>query len=448
MSTLELSAVDKTLYDELLIKHSALGQGEAEKKALAELLQIKKKAKEPKVSWTAAELLTTDFPPIDWIIPDLIAPGLTMLAGQPKLGKSWMVLQWAIGVSSGGGILGKILAKKTDVLYLSLEDTGRRLAERLERLNSPKAENLTFFTQWATGIIGLDKYLEEHKETKFVIIDTLQRFSKLDKGNDYDPTYNFNAALKNVADRHGVGLVEVHHTNKSAGNIPGGDWLNGVMGSQGYSAAADSTLLLRRGRGNRNAELLVTGRDVEENDYVLTLDLDWGGWVMEGRKTEVLDGQTQQLIHDWLKEHGANGPTAIFKGLKDDGYEGTLPTIKTILTRMAGAGKIVNTSGVYMLPLSVDPQNSVNPVNLVNHAETVNHDGRMTEFTGFTPKQGVELTETSHGEPAAANASPMTDKEAEDARWVNALREALSKGLHGAEADQYAVRVLTEQKQP
>ncbi|GHV89697.1 hypothetical protein AGMMS50268_02000 [Spirochaetia bacterium] len=37
------------------------------------------------------------------------------------------------------------------------------------------------------------------------------------------------------------------------------------------------------------------------------------------------------------------------------------------------------------------------------------------------------------------------DKEAEDARWVNALREALSKGLQGTEASRYAERVLTSQ---
>ncbi|GHT83300.1 hypothetical protein FACS1894137_04030 [Spirochaetia bacterium] len=416
MSTLELTATDKTLYDELLIKYSTLGQGEAEKKALAELLQIKKKAKEPKVSWTAAELLTTDFPPIDWIIPDLIAPGLTMLVGQPKLGKSWMVLQWAIGVSCGGGILGKILAKKTDVLYLSLEDTGRRLAERLAILKSPKLENLTFFTQWATGMIGLDKYLEEHKETKFVIIDTLQRFSKLDRGNDYDPTYNFNAALKTIADRHGVGLVEVHHTNKSAGNIPGGDWLNGVMGSQGYSGAADSTLLLRRGRGNRNAELLVTGRDITENEYVLTLDLDCSGWVMEGRKNEAMEGQTQQLIHDWLKENGANGPSAIFKGIKENGYEGTLSTIKNILSRMASAGKLTNTSGVYLLPTVVGPQKSVDSVDHVDRSSWSTPPAWSTRSTGSTPKQGVEPTETAQGDGKTAGADVYTSLE-QKALW-------------------------------
>jgi hypothetical protein len=411
MSILELTDVDKTLYDELLIKYSALGQGEAEKKALVELLQIKKKAKEPKVSWTAAELLTTDFPPIDWIIPDLIAPGLTMLVGQPKLGKSWMVLQWAIGVSCGGGILGKILAKKTDVLYLSLEDTGRRLAERLAILKSPKTENLTFFTQWITGIIGLDKYLEEHKGTKFVIIDTLQRFSKLDRGNDYDPTYNFNAALKTIADRHGVGIVEVHHTNKSAGNIPGGDLLNSVMGSQGYSGAADSTLLLRRGRGNRNAELLVTGRDITENEYVLTLDLNCNGWVIEGRKNEVLEGQTQQLIYDWLKENGANGPTAIFKGLKENGYEGTLSTIKNTLPRMASAGKILNTSGVYLLPPTVSPQKTIDSIDPIDHAKTVDHGERSIGSTRSIPKQGVKPIETGPGDGEPTRADVYTSPE-------------------------------------
>ncbi|GHT60278.1 hypothetical protein FACS1894109_17750 [Spirochaetia bacterium] len=44
--------------------------------------------------------------------------------------------------------------------------------------------------------------------------------------------------------------------------------------------------------------------------------------------------------------------------------------------------------------------------------------------------------------------TPKTDQEAEDAQWVNAIREAHSKGLRGTEADQYAKLILADQKQP
>jgi phage/plasmid-associated DNA primase len=47
-----------------------------------------------------------------------------------------------------------------------------------------------------------------------------------------------------------------------------------------------------------------------------------------------------------------------------------------------------------------------------------------------------------------SKSSTKPEKEADDERWATALREALSKGLHGAEADQYAARILAGQGPP
>jgi hypothetical protein len=51
---------------------------------------------------TAAELLGLDLPPIRWSVAGLVPEGVTLLAGKPKLGKSWMALGIAIAISTGG----------------------------------------------------------------------------------------------------------------------------------------------------------------------------------------------------------------------------------------------------------------------------------------------------------------------------------------------------------
>lgn len=37
-------------------------------------------------------LLAEEFPPIRWIVPDILPEGVTILAGKPKLGKSWLAM--------------------------------------------------------------------------------------------------------------------------------------------------------------------------------------------------------------------------------------------------------------------------------------------------------------------------------------------------------------------
>ena len=82
-------------------------------------------------SISAAELALKSFPHIPFVIPGYIAPGLTLLAGKPKIGKSWMALGWAWAVAAGGKAMSAIQAEQGGVLYLALEDNERRLKKRL-----------------------------------------------------------------------------------------------------------------------------------------------------------------------------------------------------------------------------------------------------------------------------------------------------------------------------
>src|SRR5262245_25770067 len=89
------------------------------------------------------------FPEPRWAIPDLLAQGCTLLAGPPKVGKSWLALNIAVAVATGGKALGTIDVEAGDVLLLALEDNGRRLQNRLGLVLEGDAapERLTLVTE-------------------------------------------------------------------------------------------------------------------------------------------------------------------------------------------------------------------------------------------------------------------------------------------------------------
>ena len=65
---------------------------------------------------TAAELIQKDFDPLLELIQGMLAPGLYILAGASKIGKSWLVLQIAHHISMGIPLWNRKTIK-SDVLY-------------------------------------------------------------------------------------------------------------------------------------------------------------------------------------------------------------------------------------------------------------------------------------------------------------------------------------------
>ena len=98
---------------------------------------------------TARALLQMDFPPVSWIVPGIAPEGLTILAGAPKVGKSWLALGIAVAVAEGSETLGGIICEPGRVLYLALEDNRRRLAGRLKAMGCAKgSDRLDLMTEW------------------------------------------------------------------------------------------------------------------------------------------------------------------------------------------------------------------------------------------------------------------------------------------------------------
>lgn len=75
-------------------------------------------------------LMNTVLPPIRFVISQLPPQGLHVLAGAPKVGKSWLSLWLCLQVAKGKPAW-EFPTTQGDVLYLCLEDSYSRIQNRL-----------------------------------------------------------------------------------------------------------------------------------------------------------------------------------------------------------------------------------------------------------------------------------------------------------------------------
>ena len=110
--------------------------------------------------------------------------------------------------------------RKTDVVYLALEDREWRVQQRMQELTDSPPENLRFgFTcgQLGAELEGqIEEALREFPSTGLIFIDTLQmvRDNASAKVNAYAQDYKDLSGLKKLADDHGICIFVVHHTRK------------------------------------------------------------------------------------------------------------------------------------------------------------------------------------------------------------------------------------------
>lgn len=305
-----------------------------------------------RTSWTLAELMATTFDPPNWAVPGLIAEGVNVLAGSPKVGKSWLGMNVALAVSSGGKALGRIDVDPGDVLHLGLEDPGRRLQKRYGAMLAGGAGNdqLTVVTKCEPMDLGgderIERWIARAESPRLVVVDVLAKVRPRvpDKANAYTADYGAITTMKELADRHGVPFLVVHHTRKMAAT----DYLDTVSGTQGIAGAADAILILTRSRGAASAVLKVTGRDIEEAEYALDFKPDIGTWqLLEGPAEQHTLSDTRGDIRAFLvSQVSPSRPADVARAL------GLNPaTVRKTMTRMAEDTQLLTDgNGSYSVP--------------------------------------------------------------------------------------------------
>ncbi|WP_313558836.1 AAA family ATPase [Ruminiclostridium cellobioparum] len=235
---------------------------------------IKKKSKLKCID--AYSLSKLQLPPIKYIIEDLLSVGLHILAGPPKLGKSWLVLDLAIQVSTGQSMWGKRTTPGS-VLYLALEDHQKRLQSRQNLVlnGQPVPKNLYFATEAVPINEGLIEAMEDwvaqqkiaNQNPQVIIVDTFQKIrGHTSSDNAYANDYKDAGELKKFADKHEIAVIVVHHTRKQGDQ----DVFNTISGSTGLTGAADSMFVIKKqGQGSKEAVFHATGRDIEEMELAI-----------------------------------------------------------------------------------------------------------------------------------------------------------------------------------
>ena len=228
--------------------------------------------------FSAKELCDTELIPINWIIPYFLGEGLSILSGNPKVGKSWFALNLAISVASGTTFLDLNIPNAQNVLYLALEDGKHRLQKRIKMLEfeENKLENLKICLDVGEmqkeGLKNLEKIINE-TGAKLVIIDTWFKFRGItSKGNinAYDKDYSELSVIKKIADTHHIAIMLVHHLKKGKEESV----FMQISGSVGYSGAADAMYILEQ-HDRITKKLSITGRDIQEDEIYLSVDKNY-----------------------------------------------------------------------------------------------------------------------------------------------------------------------------
>lgn len=305
---------------------------------------------QPSAFIDAQSLLGMKFDPVKYVIPGYVTEGLTILGGRPKLGKSWLALDFGIAVASGGRSLG-VDCEKGDALYLALEDNQRRLQDRLRVVLSPlkslhpdlsRLALLTEAPKIDAGLIAaLDAWRQSVDNPRLIIIDTLAmvRPARKKTQDSYEADYAALSPLQKWAGTHRLAVVVVTHVRKMEASDP----LEMISGTNGLTGAADSILVLNR--DSEGAKLYGRGRDIEEIEKAVRFE--GGKWSVLGAVEDVKrSGERREVLAALEDSLGPMAPAEVAKVIGKK-----VGNLNVLLGKMVKDGEVVKVSyGLYAHP--------------------------------------------------------------------------------------------------
>ena len=250
-------------------------------------------------TFSAAELQDKKLPPLKFIVNNVLPQGLALLASPPKYGKSWLVLDLCLSVAAGKPFLGRG-TQKTGCLYLALEDSARRLQDRMNKIlvGEKAPDNCNFLLtapDLGSGLIeSLDGYVSEKPETGLIVVDTLQKVRAPANGKEsaYGADYREVGALKKFADKRGICVLLVHHLRKMVDDL---DPFNMISGTNGIMGAADTSFVLtRKARADKETKLSYTGRDIDQGEVVMSFNKSDYKWHILGNAEEIEEKHAEE----------------------------------------------------------------------------------------------------------------------------------------------------------
>jgi hypothetical protein len=288
---------------------------------------------------------------------------MSLMAGGPKIGKSWASLDLALAAASGGMALGCIpVGAARDVLLLALEDGDRRLQDRCRQLlaDDPIPARLHYMTVIDHGMVVpvIEEWLRRHAgAAPLVVLDTLGKVMPPAAAGEssYQRDYRVAGRLKRICDEHpGMALLVLHHDRKAQSE----DFVDGISGTNGLAGAADTLIVVTRPRTEDRGRFKVTGRDVLEREYEVTVS--GGRWSLVGGSL-VAAAEAARLTPETTNLGDRTAEILRFVHARPDGVRArdvasahgmSQDDARRYLHRLAGAGRLEKAArGLYTPPV-------------------------------------------------------------------------------------------------
>ena len=289
---------------------------------------------------SAQELSTKKFPPIEWLIPNLLPkPALTMLAGPPKVGKSWLCFFFALQVAEAGH----------EVVYISSEDNDLRLQSRLLALCPFPPSDIHFIAGMScerplpkgeAAHLFIRALKAKHPAMKCLIVDTLASIRATSSSKTRQDEYTLSelefSGLRKLAHDLDLSIILVHHTRKAKEGDASP--VETILGSQGIAATVETIMVMKPEIGSQDVGLYIAGKDIEQQELVLP-------WQSPGfgRPQDMIEGRLgtfQQKCLDYVREHPRCTQTAIVEHLNCDKGQ-----LSIAINKMVTSGLILRREG-------------------------------------------------------------------------------------------------------
>jgi len=311
----------------------------------------------PLKDYQLEEFLKIKYPKVKYLIQDILPEGLSILAGAPKIGKTFFALNMALSIASGTKTLGILNTEKVGVAYFALDEKDQFVQEKINSIiqaqglkDIPDNFRLIFDINKMTegGYEQITNYLDEHPDIKLLIIDTMGRIKKPGKlGNAYEQDVESIGQIQSICNKKNVSILLIHHLKKGRHE----DYIENLSGSMGISGTVDTILHLDRARGEQEGNLKVTGRLIkEEQDLAIKFHKDLLNWQILGNSKIYSQSKERQEIINLLLEEGMAMKDKEIAEILGKSYD----TIRKTTYRMYKDGLLINVSrGKYFLSSSL-----------------------------------------------------------------------------------------------
>lgn len=196
------------------------------------------------MSVTQKELLSRDYDfRCKGMFDGILYPGLYILAGTSKSGKTMLCTSMSNCIAKGESFLGKSMLKGK-VIYFDNDNYEFEAAARLKALDIQATDDILYEFDKSKSIWDIKSYLnslDNIDDFLVVVIDCFVGLDEIASSDDsYNEIYTLIKELRDLLVKHGLIGIIIHHTKKAKDKKT----QDNLLGSRAYAGAVTGTILL------------------------------------------------------------------------------------------------------------------------------------------------------------------------------------------------------------